>query len=169
MVLIIICFRLIMGKNFLFFFFSLSFFFFFFLFSFFLFKRLKFYSNSTFITVTLCCDIFPFSCLCLVIVIRICNIISINYAFNLPSDQWKMPEIQLGAHTLRSHGVKVARIHMYDWLILVLLVVMDLILNLIEPFHRFVGEGMMTDLRYPLKGNTVPFWAVPVSFVPVKL
>ncbi|XP_062145335.1 lipid phosphate phosphatase 2-like [Alnus glutinosa] len=73
-----------------------------------------------------------------------------------------MPEIQLGAHTLRSHGVKVARIHMYDWLILVLLVVMDLILNLIEPFHRFVGEGMMTDLRYPLKGNTVPFWAVPI-------
>ena len=75
-----------------------------------------------------------------------------------------MPEIQLGAHTIRSHGVRVARTHMYDWLILLLLVVVDLILNLIEPFHRFVGEGMLTDLRYPLKGNTVPFWAVPVSF-----
>ncbi|KAB1205613.1 Lipid phosphate phosphatase 2 [Morella rubra] len=73
-----------------------------------------------------------------------------------------MPEIQLGAHTVRSHGVQVARMHMHDWLILALLMVLDLILNLIEPFHRFVGEGMMIDLRYPLKGNTVPFWAVPL-------
>ncbi|AQK97648.1 Lipid phosphate phosphatase 2 [Zea mays] len=31
-----------------------------------------------------------------------------------------------------------------------------------EPFHRFVGSEMMTDLRYPMKGNTVPFWAVPI-------
>lgn len=76
-----------------------------------------------------------------------------------------MPEIQLGAHTLRSHGVQVARIHMHDWLILFLLVVIDIALNVIEPFHRFVGKGMMEDLRYPLKGNTVPFWAVPVCWV----
>lgn len=54
------------------------------------------------------------------------------------------------------------RIHMHDWLILLLLVVIDSILNLIEPFHRFVGEGMMTDLQYPLKSNTIPFWAVPI-------
>ncbi|KAF2310946.1 hypothetical protein GH714_018687 [Hevea brasiliensis] len=74
----------------------------------------------------------------------------------------KMPEIQLGAHTVRSHGVKVARTHMHDWLILLLLVVIDVILNVIEPFHRFVGRDMMTDLSYPLKDNTVPFWAVPV-------
>ncbi|KAG7981144.1 hypothetical protein I3843_05G217800 [Carya illinoinensis] len=73
-----------------------------------------------------------------------------------------MPEVQLVAHTIRSHGVAVARLHVHDWLILVLLVVVDLILNFIEPFHRFVGEGMMVDLRYPLKGNTVPFWAVPI-------
>ncbi|XP_021727088.1 lipid phosphate phosphatase 2-like [Chenopodium quinoa] len=73
-----------------------------------------------------------------------------------------MPEIQLGAHTLRSHGVQVAKIHMHDWLILFLLVVIDIVLNVIEPFHRFVGKGMMEDLRYPLKGNTVPFWAVPI-------
>ncbi|KAJ8464160.1 hypothetical protein OPV22_026712 [Ensete ventricosum] len=31
-----------------------------------------------------------------------------------------------------------------------------------EPFHRFVGRDMMIDLKYPLKSNTVPFWAVPV-------
>jgi len=55
-----------------------------------------------------------------------------------------------------------ARLHMYDWIILLLLAVIDGLLNLIEPFHRFVGKDMMTDLRYPLKGNTVPFWAVPV-------
>ena len=57
-----------------------------------------------------------------------------------------------------------ARIHMHDWLILLLLVIIDAVLNIIEPFHRFVGEGMMTDLRYPLKDNTIPFWAVPVCF-----
>ncbi|KAL2347642.1 hypothetical protein Fmac_001642 [Flemingia macrophylla] len=75
-----------------------------------------------------------------------------------------MPEEQLGLgrHTIRSHGVKLARIHMHDWLILLLLIIIDAILNVIEPFHRFVGEGMMTDLRYPLKDNTVPFWAVPI-------
>jgi hypothetical protein len=46
--------------------------------------------------------------------------------------------------------------------VLTLLVAIDVGLNLIEPFHRFVGEDMMADLRYPLKSNTVPVWAVPV-------
>jgi hypothetical protein len=64
--------------------------------------------------------------------------------------------------TLRSHGARVARFHIYDWIILLALMVTDGLLNLIEPFHRFVGRDMMTDLRYPMKGNTVPFWAVPV-------
>ncbi|KAK6119969.1 hypothetical protein DH2020_046296 [Rehmannia glutinosa] len=73
-----------------------------------------------------------------------------------------MPEIQLGAHTIRSHGAQVARFHMHDWLILMLLVVIEIVLNVIEPFHRFVGEDMMTDLKYPLKDNTIPFWAVPI-------
>ncbi|KAF4350992.1 hypothetical protein F8388_021699 [Cannabis sativa] len=74
----------------------------------------------------------------------------------------KMPDIQLGAHTIRSHGAKVLRSYMHDWLILFLLAALDLGLNLIEPFHRFVGEDMMTDLKYPLQDNTVPFWGVPV-------
>ncbi|XP_020252831.1 lipid phosphate phosphatase 2-like [Asparagus officinalis] len=73
-----------------------------------------------------------------------------------------MPDIQLGAHTFRSHGTKVLRFHMHDWLILVLLAVIDIILNVIDPFHRFVGKDMMTDLKYPFKGNTIPFWAVPI-------
>jgi diacylglycerol diphosphate phosphatase/phosphatidate phosphatase len=75
-----------------------------------------------------------------------------------------MADIQLGVHTIRSHGSTVARFHMYDWIILVLLAVTDGLLNIIEPFHRFVGKDMMTDLRYPLNGNTVPFWAVPVGY-----
>lgn len=75
-----------------------------------------------------------------------------------------MADILLGSHTIKSHGAKVARFHMYDWIILVLLAVIDGLLNIIEPFHRFVGKDMMTDLRYPMKGNTVPFWAVPVHF-----
>lgn len=61
-----------------------------------------------------------------------------------------------------SHGAKVARLHMYDWIVLLLLVVIDGVLNTIEPFHRFVGSDMMTDLRYPMKKNTIPFWAVPI-------
>ncbi|XP_057962052.1 lipid phosphate phosphatase 2-like isoform X2 [Malania oleifera] len=76
-----------------------------------------------------------------------------------------MPDLQFGTHTVRSHGVKVARVHMHDWLILFLLVAIDVVLNVIEPFHRFVGEDMMTDLKYPLKSNTVPFWAVPILAV----
>ncbi|CAL1389542.1 unnamed protein product [Linum trigynum] len=81
----------------------------------------------------------------------------------------KMPEIQLGTHTVRSHGVKVARTHMHDWLIFLLLVVIEIVLNVIEPFHRFVGKDMMTDLSYPLKSNTVPFWAVPIVAVLLPL
>ncbi|XP_028758154.1 lipid phosphate phosphatase 2-like [Neltuma alba] len=73
-----------------------------------------------------------------------------------------MPEIQLGAHTIRSHGAKVARRHLHDWLILILLAVIDVVLNMIDPFHRFVGEWMLTDLKFPLKDNTIPFWAVPL-------
>ncbi|GJM93644.1 hypothetical protein PR202_ga10218 [Eleusine coracana subsp. coracana] len=61
--------------------------------------------------------------------------------------------------------LKVARSHAWDWVALVLLVVLEVLLNIIEPFHRFVGADMMTDLRYPLKSNTVPIWAVPIYAV----
>ena len=63
---------------------------------------------------------------------------------------------------LKTHGAKVARLHMVDWIVLVLLAAAVVVLNLIEPFHRFVGKGMMDTLMYPLKENTVPIWAVPV-------
>ncbi|MQL90812.1 hypothetical protein Taro_023404 [Colocasia esculenta] len=73
-----------------------------------------------------------------------------------------MADIQLGVHTIKSHGIKVARFHMHDWFILLLLVAIEVGLNVINPFYRFVGKDMMTDLSYPLKSNTVPFWAVPL-------
>ncbi|KAI4302559.1 hypothetical protein MLD38_038288 [Melastoma candidum] len=69
---------------------------------------------------------------------------------------------QIVVYTIKSHGAKVARTHKYDWLILLLLVVIEAVLLIIEPFHRFVGVDMMTDMKYPLKSNTVPFWAVPL-------
>ena len=77
------------------------------------------------------------------------------------------PSIRLGPpHSyLTTHGGKVARLHLVDWVVLALLVAVDVGLNLVEPFHRFVGEDMMADLRYPLKSNTVPVWTVPVRYV----
>ncbi|XXG65460.1 hypothetical protein AAC387_Pa05g3155 [Persea americana] len=84
-----------------------------------------------------------------------------------------MRQAQLGsvttAHTIKSHGIRVARKHMYDWLILVLLAVIDIILNVIHPFYRYVGEAMINDFKYPLKDNTVPFWAVPMIAILLPL
>ncbi|KAG7015940.1 putative lipid phosphate phosphatase 3, chloroplastic [Cucurbita argyrosperma subsp. argyrosperma] len=73
-----------------------------------------------------------------------------------------MREGQLCSHTLRSHGVAIARIHMHDWLIFLLLVMIEVILYLTHPFYRYVGKDMMSDLKYPFKDNTVPVWAVPL-------
>lgn len=80
----------------------------------------------------------------------------------MATSQDRMREVQLGAHTVRSHGMQVAKTHMHDWLILMLLVIIVIALNVINPFYRFVGKDMMTDLKYPLKSNTVPVWAVPI-------
>ncbi|EXB89365.1 Putative lipid phosphate phosphatase 3 [Morus notabilis] len=74
-------------------------------------------------------------------------------------------QIDLGAHTIKSHGAAVARNHMHDWTILVFLGVIEIILYAIHPFYRFVGKDMMDDLKYPMKDNTVPVWAVPMYAV----
>ncbi|XP_022884369.1 putative lipid phosphate phosphatase 3, chloroplastic isoform X3 [Olea europaea var. sylvestris] len=81
------------------------------------------------------------------------------------NQQKGMREAELVAHTVRSHGVTVARTHMHDWLILMLLGVILVILKIINPFYRFVGKDMMSDLKYPLKSNTVPVWLVPIYAV----
>jgi membrane-associated phospholipid phosphatase len=85
--------------------------------------------------------------------------------FGAAASQGRTSEIQLGARTIKSHGAKVLRKHKHDWLILVLLVVIEIILNIIHPFYRFVGKDMLTDLKYPLKDNTVPVWSVPIYAV----
>ncbi|XP_073018632.1 lipid phosphate phosphatase 2-like [Primulina eburnea] len=77
----------------------------------------------------------------------------------------EMREAQLGAHTVRSHGVILARTHMYDWLMLILLGVILAVLNIINPYNRFVGKDMMSDLKYPLMSKTVPEWSVPIYAV----
>ncbi|KAL3032456.1 hypothetical protein AAZX31_02G084800 [Glycine max] len=77
-------------------------------------------------------------------------------------EEFRTREVQLGSHTVSSHGYAVARTHKHDWLILLLLVLIVIGLYVIHPFHRFVGKDMMTDLKYPLKSNTVPVWAVPI-------
>nr|CAB3470876.1 unnamed protein product [Digitaria exilis] len=68
---------------------------------------------------------------------------------------------------LKTHGKEVARLHLFDWIVLLLLVAMYGVLSLVQPFHRFVAEDMMVTLRYPMKNNTVPGWAVPVIAIVV--
>lgn len=80
-------------------------------------------------------------------------------------EEFRQMEAQLGAHTMRSHGYAVAKTHIHDWIILLLLVFIEIMLYLIYPFYRFVGKDMMSDLKYPLKSNTVPVWAVPMLAV----
>jgi hypothetical protein len=67
---------------------------------------------------------------------------------------------------LKTHGAKVARLHMVDWIVLLLLAAVAVALSSIEPFHRFVSKDTMdSSLLYPLKGNTIPIWAVSVLAV----
>nr|XP_018686207.1 PREDICTED: lipid phosphate phosphatase 2-like isoform X3 [Musa acuminata subsp. malaccensis] len=73
-----------------------------------------------------------------------------------------MRDVQLGSHTVQSHGIKVARTHKFDWLILIFLVVLVMVLKIVHPFYRFVGKDMMNDLRYPFKTSTIPSWALPI-------
>lgn len=62
-----------------------------------------------------------------------------------------MRDTQLGSHTVRSHVMTVARTHLNDWLIIILLVVIFVLLIAIHLFYWFVGEVMMEDLKYPYK------------------
>ncbi|KAF7847985.1 hypothetical protein BT93_L2395 [Corymbia citriodora subsp. variegata] len=72
-----------------------------------------------------------------------------------------MPDIESGSRTPRSLRFEVVTPHKHGWLILLLLLVIEAVLLMIEPFRRFAGEGM----KYPLKTNTVPFWAVPARVI----
>ncbi|WCJ25316.1 lipid phosphate phosphatase 3 [Euphorbia peplus] len=85
------------------------------------------------------------------------------------NEENKMREVQLGSHTVRSHAVTVARTHVHDWVILILLGLIEILLNIMQPFYRFVSKDMMTDLKYPMKSNTVPIWTVPVYAILLPL
>ncbi|KAJ0771018.1 putative phosphatidic acid phosphatase type 2/haloperoxidase, phospholipid phosphatase [Helianthus annuus] len=91
-----------------------------------------------------------------------------NSSFTIPLKQFIQPtpmDSQRSTHTIRSHGLALARIHFHDWLILSLLLAVMIILSLVHPFNRFVGRDMMTDLKYPMRESTIPFWTVPLYAV----
>eukprot|EP00250_Pteridium_aquilinum_P015961 c22860_g1_i3 orf=164-1243(+) len=71
--------------------------------------------------------------------------------------------------TLRGASYKLLRFHLHDWLAIFGLAILDGILNIINPFYRFVGKSMIGDYMYPLKGNTIPFQAVPVIAIGIPL
>ncbi|RDY10562.1 Lipid phosphate phosphatase 1, partial [Mucuna pruriens] len=77
----------------------------------------------------------------------------------------RQQQVDSAAHTIKSHGAALARNHVRDWLILVLLIIIEVVLFVIHPFYRFVGRDMMEDLKYPMKDNTIPVWAVPLYAV----
>ena len=54
--------------------------------------------------------------------------------------------------------------YMADWIFLVLLAILTGGLEALKPFQRYVGAYQLTFLMYPLRGDTVPNWAVPVSY-----
>ncbi|KAK1397520.1 hypothetical protein POM88_007383 [Heracleum sosnowskyi] len=66
-----------------------------------------------------------------------------------------------GLFGANSYVFKLVRRHMHDWLTLLLLGVIDGLLNLIEPFHRYLSEEMLTpDIKYPYQHDTIPMWSM---------
>ncbi|BBN15092.1 diacylglycerol diphosphate phosphatase / phosphatidate phosphatase [Marchantia polymorpha subsp. ruderalis] len=55
--------------------------------------------------------------------------------------------------------------HLKDWLVIVLLIILDVVLNIIHPFNRYVGSMNIDSVRFPHKKNTVPVWSVPIYAV----
>ncbi|CAM6081806.1 unnamed protein product [Calypogeia fissa] len=54
------------------------------------------------------------------------------------------------------------RYHIRDWIVIIICIILDVILNIIHPFARFVGKINIDSVSFPLKKNTVPLWAVPI-------
>uniref|UniRef100_A0A0E0MR46 Phosphatidic acid phosphatase type 2/haloperoxidase domain-containing protein n=1 Tax=Oryza rufipogon TaxID=4529 RepID=A0A0E0MR46_ORYRU len=52
-------------------------------------------------------------------------------------------EVQLGPHTIQTHGVRLARNHLHDWVVLILLAAVVIALHFAPPFSRFVGKGVL--------------------------
>lgn len=55
--------------------------------------------------------------------------------------------------------------HWKDWLFVVVLFIMEIVLNVIHPYRRYLGKEMFVtgEYMYPLEKQTVPVAAVPVT------
>lgn len=71
--------------------------------------------------------------------------------------------------TLKGACYALLRFHLHDWLAILGLIVLDGVLNIITPFYRYVGEYTINDYMFPLKSNTIPFYAVPLVAVLIPL
>ncbi|CAI5949274.1 unnamed protein product [Closterium sp. NIES-64] len=56
----------------------------------------------------------------------------------------------------------VFRPHILDWVVFVLITAGSIALDSVHPFQQFVNADYMQKYMYPLKPDSVPFWAVPV-------
>ncbi|CAI5495500.1 unnamed protein product [Closterium sp. Naga37s-1] len=56
----------------------------------------------------------------------------------------------------------VFRPHILDWVVFVLITAGSIAVDAIHPFQQFVNADYMQKYMYPLKPDSVPFWAVPV-------
>lgn len=62
------------------------------------------------------------------------------------------------------HGITLARKHLRDWLILIILIAMLTSPSNRLTSYRFIRKDMMNDIKYPHKPNTMSSWAIPVCF-----
>jgi diacylglycerol diphosphate phosphatase/phosphatidate phosphatase len=55
--------------------------------------------------------------------------------------------------------------HWKDWVFVVFLIIMEVVLNVIHPYKRYLGKEMFVtgEYMYPLMKQTVPAAAVPVT------
>jgi membrane-associated phospholipid phosphatase len=68
--------------------------------------------------------------------------------------------------TVKVSLVSLIKHHLRDWLWIGVMIALELIMYfIVPPFHRFVNEPMIEDLRYPRKPETVPTWSVGVVAV----
>lgn len=56
--------------------------------------------------------------------------------------------------------------HWKDWIFVIILLILEVILQIIHPYKRYVGAHMFVtgELMYPMRNQTVPTYAVPVCF-----
>ncbi|CAM6035027.1 unnamed protein product [Sphagnum compactum] len=63
------------------------------------------------------------------------------------------------------------KFHWTDWVCLVILIIIEIILEVIHPYKRYVGpKNFVTgELLYPMHSQTIPFYAVPIFSLIIPL